>query len=297
MLGRRKSSDIEDALAKLQLFSSLSTQDLGELASLCLRKQYAEGDEILEQGSTGLGLFLLISGRVEVFKDRQGHQIRLAELGKGDVLGEIALLDHQPRSASAVALEATECLLLTRDRFRSLLERRPRIAWALVPGLTQQIRDLQDQLLTSDERAAKRSQRPSATTAPQAQTQHTRPEPTTAATPPSDGGSCTATQAGATTESTHDHTPTPTLLQAQTALLMTGAVGVVESARLLETFLRAFETNAGILRKRPWLDTVRDLPASLMGASLSTWHGGSRIPGKMLDVLQQQLRPTSEADV
>ncbi len=299
MLGRWKSSsEIEDTLAKLQIFSSLSAQDLAELAELCLRKHYAEGDEIVEQGSTGLGLFVLVSGRVEVFKARDGHRLRLAELAAGDVLGEIALLDHQPRSASAVALEATECLLMTRDRFRSLLERRPRIAWALVPGLALRIRGLQDQLLTADELAARRSERKLAANDAQSRGSRTDPQPTTKMKPTH---GAPAYEAPAHDEVEHEPTEhsdgsTPSLLQVQTALLMSGAAGIVESARLFDVFLRAFEANAGFLRNRPLISTARDLPTSFLGASMSTWRAGSRIPGKMLNVLQRKLHSAPKAD-
>ncbi|MEM7587982.1 MAG: cyclic nucleotide-binding domain-containing protein, partial [Acidobacteriota bacterium] len=154
MLRRRKpDAEIEAALAKLQIFSSLSSQDLSELAAQCLRKEYAAGVAILEEGSTGLGLFLLTSGRVEVFKQHGDRRLHLAELGRGDILGELALIDQQPRSASAVALEDTECLLLTRDRFRSLAETRPRITWALVPRLAMRNRELQDQLMAAQHSA------------------------------------------------------------------------------------------------------------------------------------------------
>ncbi|MEM7585713.1 MAG: hypothetical protein AAF560_20150 [Acidobacteriota bacterium] len=89
----------------------------------------------------------------------------------------------------------------------------------------------------------------------------------------------------------------PSLLQAQLALFMTGAVGAIESARLLEIFLSSFEANAGILRRRPVIDTLRAMPASLLGASMASWRQSTKIPGKMLDTLQAHLRTDTEASL
>ena len=119
--------EIEAALVQVPIFAELSPRDIRRLSEMCHLKLYAAGETILEQGSTGLGLFVLVYGRVEVFKHPEdvppdgGHMedraVSLAVLEDGDVLGEIALLDDQPRSASAVALTETQCLLLSRERF------------------------------------------------------------------------------------------------------------------------------------------------------------------------------------
>ena len=145
--------EIEAALARVPIFSSLTSRDMHRLAAMCLLKHYTTGDSILEEGSTGLGLFVLVSGRVEVFKRQGDQRISLAVLTDGDVLGEMALLDDQPRSASAVALASTECLLLSRDRFRLLVKRRPPVAWPIVPALALRIRDLQQRLLAAENSA------------------------------------------------------------------------------------------------------------------------------------------------
>ena len=66
----------------------------------------------------------------------------LAVVGSGALLGEMALIDDQPRSASAVALEPTECLLITRDSFHTLVRKDPEIAWCIVPTLAERMREL-----------------------------------------------------------------------------------------------------------------------------------------------------------
>ncbi len=143
----------EEALAKVPFFADLSSRDLKRLAALCVPKRFDAGAEILSEGAVGLGLFLITAGEVEVFKTEDGRRRRLAVLGTGDVLGEMALIDERPRSASAVALESTTALLLSRDGFETVVERSPAVAWAMVPELAARLRDAQDRLIEAEARA------------------------------------------------------------------------------------------------------------------------------------------------
>lgn len=273
--------DIEAALARVPIFSDLGTQEVRSLAEMCHLKSYAAGEAILEEGSIGLGMFVLVSGRVEVFKHREDSEnegpedddkILLAVLEAGDVLGEMALLDDQPRSASAVALTATECLLLSRDRFRVLVESRPAIAWPIVPALAARIRDLQQRLLDAEGRP--RSEADAALVADVS-------EPTPA--PPE----------SASNGDRDPIDPGVLLLRAPYALLMTGTDSLDESARLLEIFLRSFDEAAGLSRGRPVAEVVRDLPGSLVQASMASWNEGLQVPSRILGGFRRRLRPAA----
>ncbi|MCP3961807.1 MAG: cyclic nucleotide-binding domain-containing protein [bacterium] len=283
---RRPSPEIERALARVKIFSTLPPRDLRKLAGMCLLRSYAAGDFILEEGSTGLGLFLVTAGTVEVFKTRDGEKVPLAVLGRGDVLGEMALLDNQPRSATAVALEGTECLLLSRDQFRTLLKRRPRIAWPIVPALTARIRDLQDQLL-----AAERPPTPAAVE---------KASPEAPETPPLDQApvpAASSATAAETVKETAESAADPGsegseagLLRTQVALMMTGAVGFGESARLLEVFVRRLDQEAGLSDERSLLEVARDFPSGLFAAGRTSWSEGLKVPSKMLQSFRDHLR-------
>ena len=133
---------VEEALARVPLFSHLVPRDLKKLARLCVPRSFVAGDRIIEEGSTALGMYVLIAGEIEVFKSEGKDRVVLGRMGRGDVLGEIALIDDRPRSASAVALEATECLLLTKDSFDLLVKKEPDIAWCIVPNLAERIREI-----------------------------------------------------------------------------------------------------------------------------------------------------------
>jgi CRP-like cAMP-binding protein len=146
------SKGVEEILAGVPIFSRLNKRDLKKLAKLCVPKAFEAQETILEEGATGLGLFVLTSGRAEVFKGKGADRVVLGAMEEGDVLGEIALIDDQPRSASAVAQTPTECLLLTRDSFETLVKTEPEIAWCIVPSLAERVRELHARALAAEGR-------------------------------------------------------------------------------------------------------------------------------------------------
>lgn len=69
---------------------------------------FAEGTRIFSEGDEGDGMYVVLSGRVRVFKTRDGHETTLAILNHGEFFGEMSLFDHRPRSASVEAVSPTE---------------------------------------------------------------------------------------------------------------------------------------------------------------------------------------------
>jgi CRP-like cAMP-binding protein len=137
----------EEFLSRAPLFARLERRQLHRLAELCVPRTYETGEEIVVEGSTGLGLFVITGGRVEVTRGSGDDKVVFAELGSGDLLGEMSLVDDQPRSATVRTLESTSCLLITRGSFQSLVDREPDIAWCIVPVLAGRLRALQEELI------------------------------------------------------------------------------------------------------------------------------------------------------
>ena len=100
----------------------------------------------MRQGDTGVGAFIIRSGKVDVIQDRGGKETKLSTLGAGEVFGEMALLDEFPRSATVRAVEPTTALGIQRWHFRGILESHPQIALALLPMLTRRIRNAEHML-------------------------------------------------------------------------------------------------------------------------------------------------------
>ncbi len=137
----------EEFLQRAPLFARLEKRQLHRLAELCVPRTYDTDEEIVVEGSTGLGLFVITSGRVEVTRGAGDDKVVFAELASGDLLGEMSLVDDQPRSATVRTLEPTTCLLITRGSFQSLVDSEPEIAWCIVPVLASRLRALQEELI------------------------------------------------------------------------------------------------------------------------------------------------------
>lgn len=140
----------DELLARIPLFARLERRELKKLAALCVTKTFEAGSTIVEEGTTGLGLYALIRGSVQVSKETETEKIILATLAGGDILGEMALIDDSPRSATAVATEKTETLLITRSSFSELVAKDPKIAWVIVPTLAERIRELQERIIARE---------------------------------------------------------------------------------------------------------------------------------------------------
>jgi len=98
-------ADNIEFLKHVRLFENLDRKSLEAIANAAVEQSYSPGQDIVRQGYTGVGAFILKKGRVEAVQDRGGRQHKLAELKTGDVFGEMALLDEFPRSATVRALE------------------------------------------------------------------------------------------------------------------------------------------------------------------------------------------------
>ena len=138
-------------LKHVRLFEDLDRKSLEAIANAAVEQAYTVGQDIVRQGDTGVGAFIIKSGKVEVIQDRAGHEHKLAEYGSGVVVGEMALLDEFPRSATVRALEPTTCLGIQRWHFKGILESHPQIALALLPVLTKRLRNAERE----DEASAK----------------------------------------------------------------------------------------------------------------------------------------------
>ncbi len=132
----------EDALARVDLFSTLDKKELQALAKSCQERSYTKGTVLLAQGDNGVGLYILKSGHVQITmaKDPDKAEENLGSFGPGSVLGEMALLDDLPRSATATATEDVTALILPVWEFRAFLRSQPDVALKLLGVLSRRLR-------------------------------------------------------------------------------------------------------------------------------------------------------------
>ena len=133
-------------LKKVSWFEDLDQKSLDAIGNAAVEQKYQPGQEIIRQGDTGVGAFIIRSGKVEIVQDRDGKEEKIGTLGPGDVFGEMALLDEFPRSATVRAIEPTTALGIQRWHFRGILESHPQIALALLPMLTRRIRNAEGRM-------------------------------------------------------------------------------------------------------------------------------------------------------
>ena len=132
-----------EALGRCRLFEGMGPDELRAMARTLRARRFRRGEVLFHEGDPGDALFVVASGAVKVVvPSEDGEEAILATLRRGDFLGELALLDGAPRSASAVALEATEALALPRDQFLALVATEPAIRDALMASLAGELRRL-----------------------------------------------------------------------------------------------------------------------------------------------------------
>ncbi len=128
-------------LTRVPLLADLPTEELDALAARLKPLRHAKGDVIFRRGDPGSSLYIIEAGLVNItLSSRAGQQMILARMGSGDLFGEMALLDGEPRSANAIAAEPCQFLLLERDDFISFLEARPKIAIRMLIILGRRLR-------------------------------------------------------------------------------------------------------------------------------------------------------------
>lgn len=125
------------------MFRRLSPERLAEVSRELERQHLPAGQVLFNQGDAGDELFIVQDGCVAIFApsiDRPGQEKPLRLFKAGDLLGEMALIDRQPRSLSARTEEPTHLLVLRGDSFRRLVRDDPAVAVAVMGGLSDRIR-------------------------------------------------------------------------------------------------------------------------------------------------------------
>jgi len=123
-------------LKRVELFGESDNELLGRLASLLEEVDLAGGEELFHQGDPGQSLYIVAAGQVRVHIDDR----TLAYVGEGEVIGEMALLESEPRLAAVTAVVPTQLLRLDQEPFFELLESQPQLARGIIIMLSARLR-------------------------------------------------------------------------------------------------------------------------------------------------------------
>jgi CRP/FNR family transcriptional regulator, cyclic AMP receptor protein len=136
-----------DTLARSWIFEGLTQVELDRVRALAQQRVYAPRTDIVVKGAPASEFFILLRGRAKVTtSDGEGADAVMNVMGPGEVFGEIAILDGQPRSATVTALDECELALVEKLAFQDLLTSSPSIALKLLAVLAGRMRELTTRL-------------------------------------------------------------------------------------------------------------------------------------------------------
>lgn len=127
----------EKAKAKIEQYKGFALPDVAQAVSSS--RNYKKGNFIFADGEKGDELFVILSGQVKICKIFGTHEMIYAVLKKGDMFGEMAILENKPRSANAIAYEDTSVMVIRKGDFERLSETNPSIIDRLVKILSERI--------------------------------------------------------------------------------------------------------------------------------------------------------------
>ncbi len=130
--------EILERLAACPVFQDIPTRGLRMIRSMCHLRYYKENEHIFRQGEPGVGLYIILEGKVEIYRtENDEYRRQFAILGEGDFLGELALLEDLPRTASARAQSYSRIMGFFRPDLLSLYQRNPRLGSVIVMNMAR----------------------------------------------------------------------------------------------------------------------------------------------------------------
>ena len=155
----KKLSETALALSNVLVFNGLSRKELREVENIIHRREYHGGEAIFHQGDPGLGMYIIIQGRVQIVNNQDpDNPILYSELGDGDFFGDLALVDEADRSATALASADTRIIAFFRPELKDILTRFPslgnKILMNLVKVTAKRLRKTNELLIESQQQTS-----------------------------------------------------------------------------------------------------------------------------------------------
>jgi CRP-like cAMP-binding protein len=148
---KKYEDEVESVLSDIPIFQDLNRRELKIIKKILHKREYKKDEVVFKEGELGLGMYILVSGMVHIVCGSEKQL--LAELRDGDFFGELALLDDEPRSATAIAKEASVLLGFFKPELLDIITRNPKmgckilfkLAWVIGERLkktNEQLKDL-----------------------------------------------------------------------------------------------------------------------------------------------------------
>lgn len=133
----KEEADLKKSLQSIPLFKDLSRHDLNSLLKIIHNRTFVEGEYIFNQGDPGIGLYVIREGKVEIVRENNvGDKKSLAIFTNGDFFGELALVDGEKRSASAIAKSDCKISVIFKPDLDEFIEKYPKKGIKILNGIS-----------------------------------------------------------------------------------------------------------------------------------------------------------------
>ncbi|MFK7893858.1 MAG: Crp/Fnr family transcriptional regulator [Granulosicoccus sp.] len=130
-----------EILRTIDLFEKIDEESIDALCQSARLLSFRKNAVLMSEGESGEAFYIVKSGAVRIFvSDEEGNEIILNDLGAGDYFGEVSLLDGEPRTASAMAVQRTQVLAVPKHAFVACVQRNPHIAFVIIRTMTMRLR-------------------------------------------------------------------------------------------------------------------------------------------------------------
>ena len=129
-------------LREIPIFADLSPEDLKHLAEIAHEEWYPQNTTIFQQGDEGHMMFVIVEGHVQVVRNTDGKDQIWAERGPGDFVGEMAIIESAPRSATLRTQSEVRILAIDDETFKGILRERPDVSFAVMRSISRRLREM-----------------------------------------------------------------------------------------------------------------------------------------------------------
>lgn len=112
-----------------------------------LGRVYADGEVVFCQGEVGDCMYVIEDGTVEIVAEREGRETVLRTAGSGELIGEMAIFEHRPRSATVRARGTARVLTLDKRNFMRRISEDPTLAFRIIESMARRVRELSDKVV------------------------------------------------------------------------------------------------------------------------------------------------------
>lgn len=139
--------DILNQIARIPLFSGLNREQLEEVVMIIVDQEVKRNQPIFAEGDEGRGLYIVVSGRVKVYKiSFDGKEQILHILGAGEPFAEVAVFTGRSYPANAMTLEQSRLFFIPREAFYDLIGRNPSLALSMLATLSLRLRQFSNMI-------------------------------------------------------------------------------------------------------------------------------------------------------